>query len=141
MLNTSFVTPYICARLIRQSRRWDRVKKNGLHQQHFSTSSPLRDQQSPVSDGAQAQDVRREKNNRAESLGALSRRLAEMTDESIESGGRNAEKVMEEAGFSEELKKRLEARIQETTFRSENPSAFAQMDMPVRQPNPHTDDS
>ena len=58
-----------------------------------------------------------------------------MTEESIESGGRTAQKVMDEAGFSDELKRKLEARIQESSFRNENPVAFTQMDMPVRSPN------
>lgn len=131
MLNTSLVTPYTCTRcLIRQSRRWDRIKNNGLHRRPVSTSSPHRDQQPRDNDG-EAQDVRGGECNVDKSLGAMSRRLAEMTDETIESGGRSAEKTMEEAGFSEELKRRLEARIQETSFRNEHPAAFAQMDMPV----------
>ncbi|KAL8940023.1 MAG: hypothetical protein Q9211_002476 [Gyalolechia sp. 1 TL-2023] len=37
---------------------------------------------------------------------------------------------MGEAGFSEELKRRLEAKIADSTFRNENPAAFAQLDMP-----------
>ena len=61
----------------------------------------------------------------------MSRRLAEMTDESIEQGGRSAQKAVEEAGFSEELKRRLEARIVDGKFKSENPAAFAQIKMPV----------
>lgn len=61
----------------------------------------------------------------------MSRRLGDMTEESLERGGRAAQKAIDEAGFSEELKKRLEARIQDTKFRSENPAAFAQMEMPV----------
>ncbi len=63
--------------------------------------------------------------------GAMSRRLSEMTEENIESGGRSARKVIHEAGFSEELKKRLEAKIEDSNFRNENPAAFAQLDMPV----------
>lgn len=63
--------------------------------------------------------------------GAMSRRLSEMTEENIESGGRSARKVIHEAGFSEELKKRLEAKIEDSNFRNENPTAFAQLDMPV----------
>ena len=62
---------------------------------------------------------------------AMSRRLADMTDETLESGGRTARKAVDEAGFSEELKKRLEARIQDSTFRNENLAAFAQVNMPV----------
>ncbi|KAL8901394.1 MAG: hypothetical protein Q9207_005226 [Kuettlingeria erythrocarpa] len=62
--------------------------------------------------------------------GAMSRRLSQMIDENIESGGRPAGKVIHEAGFSEELKKRLEAKIEDSSFRNENPAAFAQLDMP-----------
>ena len=63
--------------------------------------------------------------------GGMSRRLAHMTEESIETGGRGAQKAIEDGGFSEELRKKLEARIQDSTFKSENPAAFAQLNMPV----------
>ena len=66
----------------------------------------------------------------------MSRRLAQMTDESIEQGGRSAKKAIEEGGFSEELKRRLEERIQESSFKSENPAVFAQVNMPVRSKAP-----
>ena len=62
----------------------------------------------------------------------MSRRLEEITDNMIESGGRDGQRATEEAGFSEELKKKLEERIQKTSFRNEYPAAFAQMEMPVR---------
>lgn len=61
----------------------------------------------------------------------MSRRLAELTDESIEQGLRSAQKAVEEAGFSDELKRQLEARIADGKFKSENPAAFAQANMPV----------
>ena len=61
----------------------------------------------------------------------MSRRLEEMTDESLEQGGRSAHKAVEEAGFSEGLKRRLEARIADSRFKSENPAAFAEANMPV----------
>jgi hypothetical protein len=38
----------------------------------------------------------------------MSRRLAQMTEENIEQGGRSAQRAVEEAGFSEELRKSLE---------------------------------
>ncbi|KAL8723868.1 MAG: hypothetical protein Q9181_007118 [Wetmoreana brouardii] len=53
-----------------------------------------------------------------------------MTEENIEQGGRAARKAMDEAGFSEELKRRLEAKIVDSKFRNENRTAFAQLDMP-----------
>lgn len=61
----------------------------------------------------------------------MSRRLSEMTEQSMEEGGRSARKTMEEAGFSEELKKQLEERIAESTFRSQNAAAISQVEMPV----------
>lgn len=65
-------------------------------------------------------------------------RLAQMTNEMIEQGGRSAKKAIEEGGFSEELKKKLEARLQESSFRSENAAAFAQASLPVRSKHPIT---
>lgn len=53
-----------------------------------------------------------------------------MSEESLESGGKSARKAVEEAGFSDELKKQLEERIASASFRSENASAFAQANMP-----------
>ena len=62
----------------------------------------------------------------------MSERLAQMTDGMIEQDGRSTKKAIEEGGFSEELKKKLEARLQEHLFRSENATAFAQANLPVR---------
>ncbi|KAL9589263.1 MAG: hypothetical protein Q9203_001945 [Teloschistes exilis] len=62
--------------------------------------------------------------------GAMSRRLSDMTDDNIEQGGRAAQKAINEAGFSDELKRRLEAKIADSNFQNENPAAFAQLDMP-----------
>lgn len=64
--------------------------------------------------------------------GAMSRRLEDMMDRSIEEGGQAAQKAVEEAGFSEELKRTLELRIQDNKFMNENPTAFAQLNLPVR---------
>lgn len=71
-------------------------------------------------------------------FGAMSRRLSEMTEDTVEHGGRAARKALDEAGFSEELKRRLEAKIADSNFRNENPVAFAQLDMPVCLPRHHS---
>jgi hypothetical protein len=68
-----------------------------------------------------AADVRNEV-----AMGAMSRRLADATEDAILEGGRAGRKAVDEAGFSEELKQRLLDRIQTNTFRSENASAFAE---------------
>ena len=61
----------------------------------------------------------------------MSERLSQMTENSIEQGGRSANKTIHEAGFSDELKRRLEAKIQDSTFKSQNAAAFAEVNMPV----------
>lgn len=66
--------------------------------------------------------------------GAMSQRLEQMSEESLETGGRAARKAVEEAGFSEELKARLEKRLADSSFRSDNAAAFAQANMPQSAP-------
>lgn len=63
----------------------------------------------------------------------MSLRLQEMTEENIQTGGRSARKAVEEGGFefSDSLKKELEEKIANATFRSDNASAFAQANMPA----------
>jgi hypothetical protein len=50
--------------------------------------------------------------------GALTRRLRNMSEEALESGGHSALKAVEEAGFSADLKSQLEQRIAAANFRS-----------------------
>ena len=95
-------------------------------------------QTEPLPDGEQTVQIKAEpgSNNLQTEIiiggeGQMSSRLAQMTDESLSHGGRDAEKLIEEAGFSEELKRQLEERIKETAFKSENSAAFAQLNMPV----------
>ncbi|KAJ9618671.1 hypothetical protein H2203_008875 [Taxawa tesnikishii (nom. ined.)] len=61
----------------------------------------------------------------------MSRRLSELSEESLETGGRSARKAIEEAGFDEDLKRRLEQKIADANFRNEYASAFAQADLPA----------
>lgn len=56
----------------------------------------------------------------------MSRRLAELSEAILEEGGRSAQKVIEKAGFDEDLKNRLLERIAGTEFRNNNRQAFAQ---------------
>lgn len=79
----------------------------------------------PVGDG-DASEPRDEKLQ-----GAMTRRLKELSEESLETGGRSARKAVEEAGFSEDLKRELEKKIADASFRSDNASAFAQVNMPA----------
>ncbi|ODH26314.1 hypothetical protein ACO22_04697 [Paracoccidioides brasiliensis] len=63
--------------------------------------------------------------------GAMSRRLSEMADEAMLEGGKSVRKNLQEASFSEDLKKKLEERIAESTFRSENAAAFSLANLPA----------
>lgn len=56
--------------------------------------------------------------------------MADLSEESLQSSGRSARKAVEEAGFSEDLKRQLEQKIADANFRSEHASAFAQVEMP-----------
>ncbi|QIW99458.1 hypothetical protein AMS68_004976 [Peltaster fructicola] len=53
-----------------------------------------------------------------------------MSEESLETGGRSARRAVEEAGFSEDLRARLEEKIAAASFKSENASAFARVSLP-----------
>ena len=76
-------------------------------------------------------DETRLQSEEEEDRGAMSRRLEDMIDRTIEGSGRAAQMVVEETGFSKELKRTLESRIEDIKFRSENPAAFVQLNMPV----------
>lgn len=62
--------------------------------------------------------------------GRLTERLEQLTEDALDQAGGRAGKTIEDAGFSEELKQRLQAKIKDTQFRAENAAAFAQVNMP-----------
>lgn len=115
--------------LHRQNLFLGRYRKNdtlsrGLAQ---STDSPL-----ATSKCNEESKSTSEANGQGQAEDRMSGRLAQMTDEMLEQGNRSAKKAIKEGGFSEELKRKLEARLQESSFRSENTAAFAQVNLPVR---------
>ncbi|EXJ63947.1 hypothetical protein A1O7_00282 [Cladophialophora yegresii CBS 114405] len=65
-----------------------------------------------------------------EEQGAMSRRLAEMAEETIDTGSKTDRKLMHDAGFSEDLKQQLEERIAQTSFAAQNQRAASQVNMP-----------
>lgn len=60
----------------------------------------------------------------------MSRRLAEMAEETMDTGSKSDRKMMADAGFSEELKKQLEERIAQSAFKIENQQVLSQASMP-----------
>ena len=126
--------PFICTRCLYGQLECPSLRpQNGLISKAFATSTalPQENEHAPATSGDHTKSHVEDAENGGEP-GGMSSRLAQMTDESIEQGGRSAKKAIEEGGFSEELKRRLEERIQENSFKSENPAAFAQVNMPVR---------
>ena len=106
---------------------------NGIFARYLGTSRVLPQESRPIQNNID--DETSSKNESAERSsdeeGAMSRRLSEMTKQSLEQGGRSARKAIDEAGFSEELRRTLEAKVQDANFRHENPAAFAQINTPV----------
>jgi hypothetical protein len=55
-----------------------------------------------------------------------------MAEETMDTGSKSDRKLMQDVGFSEELKRKLEERIAQTAFQAENQQAFSEVNMPVR---------
>lgn len=62
---------------------------------------------------------------------AMARRLSEMTEDALMEGGRSAQKNIQEAGFSEDLKEKVLERVAASTFKSDYAAAHSIADMPV----------
>ena len=132
MITRRSANPYICFGCLRKQLQFSfQSRRHAITYGTFASTLPPRAQQSATQPVAREDDPDKEENS-TEGTGAMSRRLTDMTNEAINSGARTARKAIEEAGFSEDLKRQLEARVQGSEFRSQNPAAFAHVDMPVR---------
>lgn len=80
--------------------------------------------------GKKAADAQASDGQQDEEKGAFSRRLEQMSEEALETGGTSAQKAVEEVVFDVQLRKELEERIANANFRNEHPSALAQADLP-----------
>jgi DnaJ-like protein len=61
---------------------------------------------------------------------AMTQRLEQLTEDALQYGRRTSQIAINEAGFDEELRKRLEEKIASASIRADFPSAFAQSEMP-----------
>lgn len=107
----------------------------------FSQLSPLRNSQqtatkieenddnSPAKPSITIQSNPSSQGHAEPEQGAMSRRLAQATEDALLEGGRAGQKAVEEAGFSDELKTKLLERIEAAKFRSDNAAAFAEAGM------------
>lgn len=114
--------PYICARCLRSSRTVPNYQRHAITRT-FTASPPYYNHGTPENNAAKPAQEEQEK-------GALSRRLEQMSEEALETGGRSARKAVAEAGFDEDLRKQLEERIAKASFRNEHASAIAQANLP-----------
>lgn len=121
--------PYICARCVRSLRRdsFGRALTLSTRRRLIRLSSSSSSQPSPEQDDSSGITESRESDaDQVSKQGALSRRLQEATEEALLTGGRSGRRaVLEESGFSDELKERLLSRVIDAKFKSENAAAFA----------------
>ncbi|RYO96264.1 hypothetical protein DL765_011645 [Monosporascus sp. GIB2] len=119
---SSTALPYVCARCagsyLRNSARYSIPGRWRTHSTQTDDEAD-RDRETPT-DASSAPEP-----------GPMARRLEEATEEALLAGGRAGRRAVEEAGFSEELKERLLARVKDAQFRSENAAAFAEAGMPT----------
>lgn len=126
MPGASQTKPLSCANLLSNSLRLRATfHRHGCFRANSTQSSPLPQDNVETTEYEEVDEKKKEG-------GRMSERLSQMTEEFTERGDREVKKAISEGGFSEELRKKLEARIQASTFRNENPAAFAEINMPVR---------
>ncbi len=142
MHRTGYRLPYKCARCLRAAQRHNasRIAPRILARR-FSQLSPLRNAQQNAAkiegndDNPPAKlsiSIQLNPSSRGHiepEQGAMSRRLAQATEDALLEGGRAGRKAVEEAGFSDELKTKLLERIEAAKFRSDNTAAFAEAGM------------
>ncbi|KAI0016254.1 hypothetical protein F4780DRAFT_760199 [Xylariomycetidae sp. FL0641] len=117
--------PIICARCaLRQAVRTTPARPR---RQQYSTKSSETD----ATPRAQQESKKANAGQEPESEpGPMARRLEEATEEALLTGGKAGRRAVEDAGFSEELKERLFAKVKDARFRSDHASAFAEAGMP-----------
>jgi len=138
MHGTRYRLPYTCARCLRASKRHyaSRIESRAPARTFTQLSPPRNSQQNAakVEDSDDSLSTKRpiaspnQSNGKLEQ-GAMSRRLAEATEDALIEGGRGGRKAVEEAGFSDELKEKLLERIKAANSRSENAAAFSEAGM------------
>ncbi|OJD26422.1 hypothetical protein ACJ73_02195 [Blastomyces percursus] len=121
---------HYCASCLRAQRLRPGSRHDRIIRTRAFSAGPRRVSQHEQTQSKESDQEKQDGTSSAEE-GAMSRRLSLMADESMLEGGSSSRKNMQEAGFSDELKKKLEERIAESTFRSENAAAFSLVNMPA----------
>jgi hypothetical protein len=119
MTPSAVIRPYTCARCLRANRRPIRLRTNaaGPTRQYANAAAQAKEAEDGQHGKAPASQVDKDGGEEKEE-GAFTRRMREMSEEALESGGHGAIKAVEEAGFSADLKVQLEQRIAAANLRS-----------------------
>ncbi|KAI2463095.1 hypothetical protein F4781DRAFT_145650 [Annulohypoxylon bovei var. microspora] len=119
------ISPYICAQCAQYLGRRTRVPVANQWRKYTTKSSTASASDNPKCESENPTDGTTDVEP-----GPMARRLEEATEEALLTGGRAGRRAVEDAGFSDELKERLLAKIKDVEFRSEHAAAFAEADMP-----------
>ncbi|RWA14514.1 hypothetical protein EKO27_g602 [Xylaria grammica] len=123
--------PYVCARcaskFLRPNHTWSAI----FPRKSYVTKSKSTDESTTVANETQNATNNIVHPDVASEPGAMSRRLQEATDELLLTGGKAGRRAVEDAGFSEELKEKLLAKVKDAQFRSQHAGAFSEVDMPA----------
>ena len=120
----AFPRQYICARCLRTNRRPNvfipsRPAPAGRLRRYGQTATQHKDEDSGKQEQEDAENNGHGSGAGAQKEeGAFTRRMREMSEDALESGGHGAVKAVEEAGFSADLKAQLEQRIASANLKS-----------------------
>ncbi|KAL1591730.1 hypothetical protein SLS60_011729 [Paraconiothyrium brasiliense] len=140
MPSTASLPPYICARCVR-AKRAGFAAQASIPIRRIAPASVRRYAESAAQRKDDGEEYKATDNgtvdhngqtpgSQVKDEGAMTRRLRDMSDEALETGGRSAQKTVSEAGFSEDLKRQLEERIASANFRAGHRNAFAEAELP-----------
>ncbi|ETN37661.1 uncharacterized protein HMPREF1541_07284 [Cyphellophora europaea CBS 101466] len=118
---------WTCSRCFQMQRRSQvRCRTTARPTARYLSSTPPRAEEKPTERDAPTP-------TQEEEQGAMSRRLSAMVEESIDTGSKSDRRTMQSASntFSEQLKAQLEARIAESSFRTENQLAHTEANLPT----------
>jgi hypothetical protein len=115
--------PYICAGCLRAKRRSNvfvpiRLSGYGPVRRYAQAATQARENDGGKEDKEASERGQDGSRGEEKEEGAFTRRMREMSEEALESGGRSALKAVDEAGFSADLKAQLESRIASANLRS-----------------------
>ncbi|KAI8957014.1 hypothetical protein F5Y11DRAFT_115527 [Daldinia sp. FL1419] len=122
-------SPYVCARYTRSVHTLlaRNTQVPAINQRKGYTTTPPH---SSARSGSNRQSNDKIDKDADAEPGPMARRLQEATEEALLTGGRAGRRSVEDAGFSDELKERLLAKVKDAEFRSEHATAFAEAGMP-----------